>query len=113
MTKREAVEYLRGVGYQASAWSAFEPYYEEGSEYKEAVDTLDSDGWIPVSLGLYPDIDAVEYFEKYAEYPEFIVKIADGTVATTLCYDGANFVDEFGDIYPVTHWMPMPDVPKT
>ncbi len=111
MTKREAIEYLKGIGYQASAFSVFEPYYEDGSAYKEAVDTLDTDGWIPVSLGLYPDVE--EYYDKHQEYPEFIVKIADGVVATTLCYDGQNFVDDFGDIYPVTHWMPMPDVPKT
>lgn len=113
MTKKEAIEYLKEVGYQASAFSRFEPYYEDGSDYKKAVDTLDTDGWIPVSLGLYPDIDVNEYCKEYCEYPEFIVKIADGIVATTLRYDGGNFVDDFGDIYPVTHWMPMPDVPKT
>lgn len=40
MTREEAIEYLKDVGYQQSAFSRFEPFYEEGSDYKKAVDIL-------------------------------------------------------------------------
>lgn len=42
MTNKEAIEYLKEVGYQQSAFSNFEPFYEEDSDYKNAVDTLES-----------------------------------------------------------------------
>lgn len=43
MTTKEAIGYLKGVGYQQSAFSRFEPFYEDGSDYKKAVDVLEAD----------------------------------------------------------------------
>mgnify|MGYP003418388711 CR=1 FL=1 len=40
LTMNEAVEYLKGVGFKDSASAPFYPFYEEGSEYKKALDTL-------------------------------------------------------------------------
>jgi hypothetical protein len=40
LTKQEAIEYLKGVGFQDSAYAPFYPFYEDGSEYKKALDTL-------------------------------------------------------------------------
>lgn len=42
MTLDEAIEYLKGTRYQASAWSMPEYYYEEGSDFKEALDIVES-----------------------------------------------------------------------
>lgn len=38
----EAIDELKHTGYQPSAFSRFEPFYEDGSEYKKAVDTVES-----------------------------------------------------------------------
>lgn len=63
MTSKEAIEYLKGVGYQASAFSRFEPYYEDGTNYKEAVDVIEAElkkaepvkhgKWVNVSMGVW------------------------------------------------------------
>lgn len=67
--------------------------------------------WIPVSERLpekYYETD-----EDFAGDPiEFIVHIKDATCATFLCFDGENFFDQnTGEIYAVTHWMPLPEPP--
>lgn len=113
MTDREAIEYLKGVGYQASAFSMFEPYYEEGTNYKEAVDALETYvkdrekraiNWISVKKRM-PDIDETvlcysnknggDYFIGYIGYRS-----------------GAWIEDGVMHIGDVTHWMPLPKPPK-
>ena len=46
------------------------------------------------------------------ENSEFIVMIRGATNATTLLFDGEAWVDENGDPYNVTHWMPLPEPPE-
>ena len=44
---------------------------------------------------------------------EFLVMIHNAASSTTLFYsDEGAWVDEHGDVYAVTHWMPMPKTPK-
>lgn len=68
--------------------------------------------WTPVTSGLpnqWLDSDP----EYWGEPMEFIVLIKDAKCATTLNFDGKNFFDqETREIYPVTHWMEMPDLPQ-
>lgn len=40
MTISEAIEHLKGAGFQDSAFAPFYPFYEDGSDYKDAVDVL-------------------------------------------------------------------------
>ena len=42
---------------------------------------------------------------------EVLVAIAGAKTATTLFFDGSCFMDEGGDTYRVTHWMPLPEMP--
>lgn len=51
--------------------------------------------------------------EYFGEPIEFIVHICGAKCATTLCFDGTEFFDmTMGEIYPVSHWMPLPEPPK-
>lgn len=50
--------------------------------------------------------------EELRENSEFIVMIRGAVNATTLLFDGDEWVDENGDPYNVTHWMPLPEPPK-
>ena len=65
-----------------------------------------NDGWIPVEerLPVVPDnLDD-------DECPEFNVTIKGCNRATTLrCASDGTWFDEFGHIYPVIAWRPLPD----
>lgn len=70
-------------------------------------------GWIPAGLFL-PDPEEVKrYYRLHEEFPEYLVAIRGGGVATTLEYQGNNtWVDDIGYHYDVTHWQPLPELPK-
>lgn len=66
--------------------------------------------WIPVTDRL-PDAELRELLDEYdrADGLEVIVTIRGATRSTVLRYLGDNvFVDEQGDSYPVSCWMPLP-----
>ena len=42
---------------------------------------------------------------------DYLVVISGATVPTLLCYDGSNWLDDDGNYYCVTHWMPLPELP--
>lgn len=86
-------------------------YWDETAEHLLA-NGVTIQSWIPVSERL-PD-KWRETDEKYfGEHIEFIVHIAGAECATTLCFDGKDFFDiNTGEIYMVTHWMPLPGPPK-
>ena len=68
--------------------------------------------WIPVTERL-PDKWRETDEEYFGEPIEFIVHICGAKCATTLCFDGTEFFDmTMGEIYPVSHWMPLPPAPK-
>lgn len=68
--------------------------------------------WIPVTERL-PDKWRETDEEYFGEPIEFIVHICGAKCATTLCFDGTEFFDmTTGEIYPVSHWMPLPEPPK-
>lgn len=46
---------------------------------------------------------------------EYLVMIKGGSSSTALLYDGGKWFEGEGDeiiLYPVTHWMPMPEPPE-
>lgn len=42
---------------------------------------------------------------------DYLVVISGATAPTLLCYDGSNWLDDDGNCYCVTHWMPLPELP--
>lgn len=84
-------------------------------ESKQATSDKTSDEnkrWIPVTERL-PDKWRETDEEYFGEPIEFIVHICGAKCATTLCFDGTEFFDmTMGEIYPVSHWMPMPEPHK-
>lgn len=84
-------------------------------ESKQATSDKTSDEnkrWIPVTERL-PDKWRETDEEYFGEPIEFIVHICGAKCATTLCFDGTEFFDmTMGEIYPVSHWMPLPPAPK-
>ena len=42
---------------------------------------------------------------------DYLVVISGATAPTLLCYDGSNWLDDDGNRYCVTHWMPLPELP--
>lgn len=66
-----------------------------------------ADGWISVE-------DRLPSEEEVLEDQEFIVVIKGYRLATTLYFVGGEWRDDAGDgdFYHVTHWMPLPKVPK-
>ena len=68
--------------------------------------------WIPVSERLPDENDVAEYIEKYSYAPEFLVMIKGATEPTVLLYDGELWSCDLGQTYDVTHWMPLPELPK-
>ena len=67
--------------------------------------------WIPVTKRL-PKKWMIQVNEEHCEPMEFNVVIRDAEFATTLYFDGESFCDDGGTVYPVTHWMPLPEPPK-
>ena len=67
--------------------------------------------WIPASEP--PKVWLEQDVEYFGDAIEFIVHINGAACATFLCFDGENFYDQnTGEIYSVTHWMPLPEPPK-
>lgn len=78
----------------------------------EASIELVQNDWIPVTEGL-PTVWQIASDDEHAGEPlEFIVFIDGAEIPTTLYFNGTWFIDNFGEPYPVTHWMPMPEPPK-
>lgn len=68
--------------------------------------------WIPVSERL-PEKWREQDNEYFGDEIEFIVHINGAQCATFLCFDGEKFYDQTtGEIYSVTHWMPLPNPPE-
>jgi hypothetical protein len=68
--------------------------------------------WIPVTERLPKQWHETEE-EYFGEPIEFIVLICGAKCANTLGFDGNNFFDlDSGEIYEVSHWMPLPEPPK-
>ena len=52
--------------------------------------------------------------EYFGEPIEFIVLIEGAECATVLCFDGDYFFNQqTEECYEVSHWMPMPEPPRT
>lgn len=65
--------------------------------------------WIPVSERLPDQWQDTDFGEPI----EFIVLIEGAVCPTVLCFDGEYFFSmHTGDYYEVSHWMPLPDLPK-
>lgn len=72
-------------------------------------------GWISVKdrLPKYTEEEMERYrFFGDTFFPEFNVMILGATKPTTLYFDGEKWYDEEGRCYYVTHWQPMPQLPK-
>ena len=77
-----------------------------------------------MSLADVPTVDAVEVAstwiptatQKPKKNGEYIVWIVGASQATSLWYDPEEDEwfgsDDSGVIYPVSHWMPLPELPK-
>ena len=74
-----------------------------------------ADRWVPVTERL-PDEEFNEWAKMFpdgnVEPFEVIVYIKGGKVSTTLYYDNGDFFDQDCYSYNVTHWMPLPELPK-
>ena len=76
------------------------------------LDGVTAQSWIPVTEGL-PTAWQIASDDEHAGEPlEFIVFIDGAEIPTTLYFNGTWFIDNCGEPYPVTHWMPMPEPPK-
>lgn len=64
-----------------------------------------------------PELTAVEKHNVevfgWLHAPEYIVMIEPQIGPTTLLFNGKEWADVEGRIYPVTHWMPLPEPPST
>lgn len=107
MRKSGLIEYIRCLEHNYNVAVSFN---ENQAKYVESLGKLPK--WIPVAERL-PDKWRETDEEYFGEPIEFIVHIAGAECATTLCFDGKDFFDiNTGEIYMVTHWMPLPEPPK-
>ena len=62
-----------------------------------------------------PDRELAVHKSRFPEdgILEVIVMIRDAAEPTVLLYDGESFMDLNGELYAVTHWMPLPKPPKS
>ena len=75
------------------------------------VDLANTPPWCPSSV--HPSVKDVEsHYQRFGEYPEFIVMISGGVLPTTLFFDGEGWFDHANEYYSVTHWMPLPLPPR-
>ena len=80
--------------------------------HRMAIEALERGRWIPVEKRLPEQYTIVGDYGEL-EPLEFNVMIKGAEIPTTLCYDGKNFYhDGDGNIYDVTHWMPLPEPPR-
>ena len=69
--------------------------------------------WIRAEEELPGQEEVGKYYAQYGEHPKYIVMIAGAVQSTVLAYDGEDFYDDnAGEIYKVTHWMPLPAAPN-
>ena len=75
----------------------------------KGTDVPAKDGWIPVEERL-PEV--CRKIEEDSECPEYNVTIQGAEKATTLKYSPADetWFDDFGYVYPVVAWQPLPEV---
>lgn len=59
-----------------------------------------------------PVEEAIQYIRQHDELPEYLVWIKGGAAPTTLYFTGDAWVDDECTHYSVTHWMPLPELPK-
>jgi hypothetical protein len=106
---------LERVKYAELTAKDFREYNED--DVAEIAEHLIANGvtvqrWIPVTERLPKQWHETEE-EHFGEPIEFIVLICGAKCATTLGFDGNNFFDlDSGEIYEVSHWMPLPEPPK-
>lgn len=76
---------------------------------RSRMDEVENDGWIPVSKRL-PEVPEGTEDD---DCPEFNVTIKGANKATTLKYtpDGI-WLDDWGEVYEVVAWKPLPDAYK-
>lgn len=83
----------------------------EGEDFLIGVDLSYEQPWRPGTM--CPSVKDVEsHYQRFGEYPEFIVMILGGVLPTTLFFDGEGWFDHADEYYSVTHWMPLPQPPK-
>lgn len=72
---------------------------------------LTNSTWIDVSVRL-PQDELLSYRGATGEDSvEVICMIAGAAIPTALYFDGEEFLDEYGEPYTVTSWLPMPAPP--
>lgn len=83
------------------------------SENEKLRAKLEQSDWISVEDRL-PDKELKEYqrMNHGGDRIEVIVLIEGTDEATTLDYNGEDFVNDWNDPFVVTHWMPLPQPPK-
>lgn len=108
MTNKQLAEILRSTGS-----SLFDRTYDP--DYKllldEAADRLENQGqWISVEERL-PSED--ERRDEYDELVPFLVCEKGTRYPYRAMYDGVDWGDGLMKIRGITHWMPLPEPPKT
>lgn len=79
--------------------------------HRMAIEALERSQWIPVEKRLPEQYMIVGYDGEF-EPMEFNVMIKGAELPATLCFNGKNFHNWDGQIYDVTHWLPMPEPPR-
>lgn len=59
-----------------------------------------------------PVEEAIQYARQHSGLPEYLVCIKGEAAPTTLYFAGDGWADGECNYYPVTHWMPLPEMPK-
>lgn len=105
----------------ASVRGAANSYKAENEKLRVELEAAESvviklnaeDKWISVEERL-PDKELKEYqrMNHGGDRIEVIVLIEGTDEATTLDYNGEDFVNDWNDPFAVTHWMPIPQPPK-
>lgn len=97
----------------ASMRGAANSYKAENEKLRVESEQRSADNWISVEERL-PDKELKEYqrMNHGGDRIEVIVLIEGTDEATTLDYNGEDFVNDWNDPFVVTHWMPLPRPPK-
>ena len=79
--------------------------------HQMAIEALERSWWIPTSEKLPEQYVIIDDY-GLPEPLEFVVMIQGAKIPTVLSFDGKDFYDDRdGQIYDVTHWMPLPEAP--